>query len=96
MRPAQSVVENAMVMVPGAISAQNHDFGAEFIPGPDLGPTSSLEDENQCVRHRIRRGMRWWWSRGAVRPKIGPRSAISDVILFKKRADSWIPGPLCA
>ena len=30
MRSARNVAENAMVMVPGAISTQSHDFGTEF------------------------------------------------------------------
>ena len=55
-------------------------------PRPDLGPTSSLGDENRCIRHRISRRMRWWWSWAPIRPKmvefgqnlkIGLRSPIS-------------------
>ena len=59
MHPAQNSAENAMVIISSAISAQIIDLRSKLVPTTDLGRTSSLEDESQCIRHRISRSMRW-------------------------------------
>ena len=96
MRPARNFAENAMVMVPGANSVQNHRFGTELDLWARSRPHVLLGGRKSVRPAESFAGKAMVVVPGASSAQN--RAEIRDLRrdFLKKRAGSGIPGPLCA